>query len=91
MTRTKLTRRNNDNNGKIIFRASQAPGVEEEPPPRTGNKNILNRHVRTRNIKTKRILSRLKKVQEKKNGQIVREMNVRQRTRYISGKCRVEY
>ena len=91
MTRTKLTSRNNDNNRRIIFRASQAPGVEEEPPPRTGNKNILNSHVRNRIIKTKRILSQFKKVQVKKNSRVIREMNIRQRTRFPSGKGPVEY
>ena len=53
--------------------------------------NIYNRCVRNRNIKSKKILPQFKKVQVKKNGRIVREMNIRQRTRYPSGKGRVEY
>ena len=79
MVRTKLTIRN-DYNG-VIFRASQAPGAENRPPPRIEDKNILNRRVRNQTIKTKRILPQFKKIQVKKN-----QVNV-----HSSGKRPVEY
>ena len=62
MTRTKLGSRINYNNRKAVFRATQVPGAENRPPLRTGNKNILNRKVRNRRFKIKRLLPQFKRV-----------------------------
>ena len=52
-------------------------------PARIGNKNILKKRLRVMPFKTKRILPEMKKVSVKKNGQTVREMNVRQKSTYF--------
>ena len=51
-------------------------------PARIGNKNILNRRLRVMPFKIKTILPEMKRVSVKKNGQTVREMNVRRKSRY---------
>ena len=39
----------------------------------------------------KKLLTQLKKVQVKQRGRVIREMNVKCKTLYRSGKCRLEY
>ena len=60
-------------------------------PARTGNKNILNRRLRNLPFKIKMILPETKTVAVKKNGQTIREMTVRRKTKYFSGKSRLQF
>ena len=48
-------------------------------PQRIGKKNILNRCIRNIPFQIKQILPQSKGVDVKKNGQVVRRMNVRQK------------
>ena len=57
---------------------------------RIGNKNILNKRLRVLPFKIKRILSETKRVSIKK-GQTIREMNVRRKATYFSGKNRLHF
>ena len=58
---------------------------------RIGNKNILNRQLRNAPFKSKQIIPEMKRVAVKKNGQVIREMNVRGKSIYFSGKRRLNY
>ena len=49
---------------------------------RIGNNNILNIRLRNMPFKIKRIRPRTKRVDAKKNGQVVRQMNVRREAIY---------
>ena len=53
------------------------------PQQRIGNKNILNRRLRNILFKLKNIMP------EMKNGQVIKEMNVRRKATYFSGKRRL--
>ena len=60
-------------------------------PQSIGNKNILNRRIRNILFKVKQILPQSKSVNVKKNTQVVRQMNVRQKAVYFSGKRRLSF
>ena len=75
MTRTKLTVRQlyTDNNGNRNSRGK----------PGQGNKRITRQ--RNRNFKLKKLLPRTKINQVKKNGQVIRTVNVRRKTIHSNG------
>ena len=56
-----------------------------------GNKNILNRQLRSAPFKSKQIIPEMKRVAVKKNEQVIREMNVRRKSIYFSGKRSLNY
>ena len=60
-------------------------------PQRIGNKNILNRRLRNMSFRLIQILPEMKKVAVKKTGQVIRQMNVRRKATYFSGKRRLDF
>ena len=60
-------------------------------PQRIGNKNILNRLLRNMPFKLKQIIPEMKRVTVKQNGQVIRQMNVRRKATYFSGKRRLNF
>ena len=61
------------------------------PGQRTGNKDILNRRLRNAPFKIKKLLPQTKQAEVKNNGQVVRRMNVRQKSYYFSENRRLQF
>ena len=79
MARTKAT----------VITANNGPVFGPAPGHRIGNKNIMNR--RNNQFKIKKLLPETKRIQVKKNGQVLRTMNVRKKAIYFSGKRRLTF
>ena len=60
-------------------------------PQRIGSKNILNRCLRNMPFKLKQVLPEMKRVAVKKRGLLIRQMNVRRKATYFSGKQRLNF
>ena len=67
---------------RVQFLSSQRP---------IGNKNILNRKIRDRQTKNKKLLPPFKNIQVKNRGRVVKEMIARRKTTYPAGKQRLQY
>ena len=72
-----------------VRRVNSGPVFVPAPDHRIGNKNIMNR--KNPNFKIKKLLPETKRVQVKKNGQVLRPMNVRRKTTYFSGRRRLRF
>ena len=62
---------------KATVRRMQVPNLVHLPGHRIGQKNIMNRRLRNAPYKIKKLLPEYKRVDIKKNGQIVRSVNVK--------------
>ena len=82
MATTKLVSRRTYFDRRKQFLSGQRP---------IGNKIILNRRVRDRRIKIKKVLPQFKNVEAKRRSSVAREMIVRRNTRYPDIKCRQQY
>ena len=56
---------------------------------RIGNKYVMNR--RNVSFKIKKLLPEAKRVQVKKNGEVLRTMNVRRKTIFFTGRRRIQF
>ena len=74
---------------KLTVRRTLGPMFVTAPGHRIGNKNIINR--RNNRFKIKKLLPQTKQMQVKKNGQVLRTMNVRRKAIYFSGKRRLRF
>ena len=71
---------------KATVRRMLVPNCVHSPDYRIGNKNIMNRRLRNDPYKIKKLLPEYKRVDDIKNGQIMRSMNVRKKAIYFTGK-----
>ena len=76
-------------NSSTVRRVNREPVFVPAPGHRIGNKNIMNR--RNNQFKIKKILPEAKPIQLKKNGQVLRTMNVHRKAIHFSVKRRLRF